>query len=381
MATLSLRDRITDVRWWFGIRNAVLDLPPPTLSVTVLIPAYNKEDIIEKVVASIKAQTYSIDRIIVIDDRSKDRTFEVASAIPDILVLQTPQNTGTKAGAQNYGLDYMVENGLQTDIFVTVDGDTILREDALWHLLRGFNHEQAIIVSGSIVSLNIDSIWERGRHIQHMVNAALIRPSQSHNDALLVASGCFGAYHMERFLEVLGRFPQDTIVEDLEATLRIHESKKYRVFYESRAICYTIDPPTFKIFVAQLERWYRGFMRSLIDRKGNVFKISADIGFDICFFLFFLVLGPLTLPFSVYALVTGNAGGWLQVIAFSYLIGMSIVSLVVGMRAYRLGLLWKTFTSIPALFVVQFVDVVMYGHAFWMEVIRRKTLTNWDPVT
>ena len=186
---------------------------------------------------------------------------------------------------------------------------------------------------------------------------------------------------MERFLEVLGRFPQDTIVEDLEATLRIHESKKYRVFYESRAICYTIDPPTFKIFVAQLERWYRGFMRSLIDRKGNVFKISADIGFDICFFLFFLVLGPLTLPLSVYALVTGNAGGWLQVIAFSYLIGMSIVSLVVGMRAYRLGLLWKTFTSIPALFVVQFVDVVMYGHAFWMEVIRRKTLTNWDPVT
>ena len=381
MATLSLLDRVTDLRWWFGQREAALELPPPELSVTVLIPAYNKEDIITDVVKSIKAQTYPVKRIIVIDDRSKDRTFDVASAIPDILVLQTPQNTGTKAGAQNHGLDYMIEHGLETDIFVTVDGDTTLREDALWHLLRGFNHEEAIIVSGSIVSLNINSIWERGRHIQHMVNAALIRPSQSHNDALLVASGCFGAYHMQRFLEVLGRFPQDTIVEDLEATLRVHESRKYRVFYESRAVCYTIDPPTFKIFVAQVERWYRGFMRSLIERKGNVFKISADVGFDICFFLFFLILGPLTLPFSLYALITGNAAWWLQILAFSYVIGMTIVMVIIGVRASRLGLFWRTMTSIPALFVVQLVDVAMYAHAFWMEVIRRKTLTDWEPVT
>ena len=78
--------------------------------VAVLVPAYNEEKVIVRTIRSVMMSNYKNIRIIVIDDGSKDRTYEVArEAYPaDIasgrLTVLTKPNGG-KADALNYALE------------------------------------------------------------------------------------------------------------------------------------------------------------------------------------------------------------------------------------------------------------------------------------
>jgi succinoglycan biosynthesis protein ExoO len=74
---------------------------------SVVIPAYNVSDIIERAVRSAAAQTLAPLEILVIDDCSTDNTIEVVKAlgrgIPSLRLLSTPANGGP-AAARNVGL-------------------------------------------------------------------------------------------------------------------------------------------------------------------------------------------------------------------------------------------------------------------------------------
>ena len=92
---------------------------PPRLDVTILIPAYNEEDAIEAEVAHIhdvmRATAYAYE-IIVVDDCSKDRTFERASK-SECRVLKQPRNMGYGAALKR-GF-----RAAHTDLVVITDAD------------------------------------------------------------------------------------------------------------------------------------------------------------------------------------------------------------------------------------------------------------------
>ncbi|MCK6585111.1 MAG: glycosyltransferase, partial [Anaerolineales bacterium] len=64
--------------------------------VSICIPAYNAERFIEETLNSAVSQTYPNLEIIVSDDCSQDRTFEIASRYANqrVLVIRTPHNLG-----------------------------------------------------------------------------------------------------------------------------------------------------------------------------------------------------------------------------------------------------------------------------------------------
>jgi succinoglycan biosynthesis protein ExoO len=74
---------------------------------SVIIPAYNVSDIIERAIRSAAAQTLPPLEILVIDDCSTDNTVEAVEAlgreIPSLRLLSTPANGGPSAG-RNVGL-------------------------------------------------------------------------------------------------------------------------------------------------------------------------------------------------------------------------------------------------------------------------------------
>jgi len=78
-------------------------------SITVLIPAYNAADFVARAIGSALAQAPPPLEIIVVDDKSTDRTVEVVGAIaatePRIRLVELPTNLGA-AGARNAGLDH-----------------------------------------------------------------------------------------------------------------------------------------------------------------------------------------------------------------------------------------------------------------------------------
>jgi glycosyltransferase involved in cell wall biosynthesis len=70
--------------------------------VSVIIPTYNRADLVRQALASVKAQTFRDFEIVVVDDGGTDGTHEVLSADRELRVLRHPHRCGV-AAARNTG--------------------------------------------------------------------------------------------------------------------------------------------------------------------------------------------------------------------------------------------------------------------------------------
>ncbi len=100
------------------------------------MPAYNEEKVISRTIHSVLNSNYPNLRVVVIDDGSSDRTYEVAreefaDAIARGRVTVLRQENGGKARALNYGLQFVTE-----EIFVGIDADTLIAtmRSPTWYL-------------------------------------------------------------------------------------------------------------------------------------------------------------------------------------------------------------------------------------------------------
>ncbi len=89
-----------------------------TPSIFVLVPAYNAASTIEDVVSRIPAELAA--RVVVVDDGSSDRTYEVAREIPGVTAIRHEQNKGY-GGAQ--ATLYRTALEQHADIMVMVHSD------------------------------------------------------------------------------------------------------------------------------------------------------------------------------------------------------------------------------------------------------------------
>jgi len=115
------------------------------VSVSAVISAHNEEEYIAGCLESILAQTMSLEEVLVVDDRSTDRTSDIASLYPvDVYEVQ-------------YGQTYMTKRAgiftARNNIILCVDGDTELAPD---FLERGLRHLGAgyDVASGKLFSRN-----------------------------------------------------------------------------------------------------------------------------------------------------------------------------------------------------------------------------------
>ena len=87
------------------------------MKIAVIVPAYNCEKTIQKVIADLN--NHFVDKILVIDDGSRDKTAELARQM----------NTHTISHARNRGLGYALRTGFRAalrqkyDLILTFDGD------------------------------------------------------------------------------------------------------------------------------------------------------------------------------------------------------------------------------------------------------------------
>ncbi|MBI1854242.1 MAG: glycosyltransferase [Planctomycetes bacterium] len=85
-----------------------MSVPRRIPRVSVVIPTWNREQLVLRAVRSALAQTYRNIEVIVVDDGSTDGTFgalkEVASTDPRLLVVPS-EHTGLPAAARNRGID------------------------------------------------------------------------------------------------------------------------------------------------------------------------------------------------------------------------------------------------------------------------------------
>lgn len=110
--------------------------------ISVIIPAYNIEQYIERCLESVCGQTYSRLEIIVIDDGSSDGTGNIIDELAkkDSRIVTIHKENGGVSAARNTGLD--IAKG---DYIGFVDGDDIIESDMYELLLRNALKYQADI--------------------------------------------------------------------------------------------------------------------------------------------------------------------------------------------------------------------------------------------
>ena len=114
------------------------EVPAEAPEVTLLIAAYNEQEIVAEKMANCRALEYPAGklRITWITDGSTDRTVELLAAYPDATVLHDARRGG-KTAALNRALEH-----IRTPLVVFTDANTMLNPEAVTEIVRCFEDPQ-----------------------------------------------------------------------------------------------------------------------------------------------------------------------------------------------------------------------------------------------
>ena len=342
------------------------DLQPVRTGVTVLVPAYNEAESVADTIKSLQNQTIPPAEIIVIDDCSTDNTSEVARAL-GVTVIRPTKNTGSKAGAQNYALQYV-----KTEYTMAIDADTTIAPDSIEHFMKVMNDGTTAAACGFVVPRHVKSVWERGRYIEYLLAFAFYKPLQDYFQKPLIASGCFSIYRTEVLL-AHGGWQTRTMAEDMDLTWSMYQAGR-AVKFVPEAVCYPIEPHNFHFMSKQLKRWSHGFMQNVqLHWKGllPIGFLRSVIGVALwestIASIIYLGIVPIT------ALVTRN-----PLILIVYVLDAPALMVPVLMQASRRNEFWKAVVSIPSFFVLRIVNCLFVLEAIWSEFITGQRLAVYE---
>jgi len=359
--------------WLLGIREKPSKKINKVGKVVVVIPAYNEVAHIQRTIQSLQTQTMPPDRILVVDDCSSDGTGEVARKC-GAEVVRTPHNSGTKSQAQNYALQLIDPN--EYPVLITVDADTVLAPDALEKILPYLSDSQVASACGFVVPQRIKTIWERARFIEYLITITIHKGAQNHCGAPMVSSGCFSAFNT-KLLKEFGGFPDRTMAEDMDLTWCFLRKGK-KIVLAPEAVCYPLDPHSFKCLLAQTRRWRRAFLQNITVHGRGLWE-KKSLFFFVFGYLCEALLSPLYymgLSFLVFRAISSSTSALVLLPYCLLTFGLvTILAIVKGWQLKKPGL---ALTSIPCYFLLEFVYFYVFWESVWLEWIRKKRLKNWE---
>ncbi|HEV2594904.1 MAG TPA: glycosyltransferase, partial [Sphingomicrobium sp.] len=252
---------------WKEMRRKHPAIDPETF-VSVLIPAYNEERVIERSVRQVLSSENVRLEVIVIDDGSKDRTSEtVESAFgDDPRVHLIRLENGGKARALNHGLA-----AARSNIVVALDADTQFEPTTIARLARWFaQNDRLAAVAGNAKVGNRVNVVTKWQALEYVTAQNLERRALARLGAMSVVPGAVGAWRKSAILEV-GGYPPETLAEDQDLTIAVQRAG-WEVAYDQSAVAWTEAPQTFRQLARQRFRWAFGTIQCVWKHK----RIIAD---------------------------------------------------------------------------------------------------------
>ncbi len=404
----------------FGVRSPESRGTVPSGGITMVVPAFNEEDGITATVTSIREQTVKPAATIVIDDGSVDKTSELARRAGATVFYRernADNTTQGKAAGQIFGLTQA-----KTEFIIYIDGDTVLKEDALEQMMPYFNEEGVSAIGGYVLPADVDTIWGKLRQFQYHYGFSVIKPGQSNTGSIFVSSGCFTSfrtdtlrkamrlqrrrlyrknnpkpatglrkawYALRAFLKIPKVHVEHKIglAEDQLYTWLLMEMGRMvrkrvkngrtnqtpcgKIQFAPESLCWVHDPKSRKVYAKQGYRWNAGYFQNLKEYNFNLFPM----GFWFAIFTYFSLISSLMgTVLEVAGLVTASY------LTFVFALGPWL-KLWLGFLGHEYP--WPvlnailTFYSYEAFIVASFVLVFVLGHASGLLVVF---VTAWLPV-
>ena len=331
---------------------------PRTVDVTVIIPAYNEAASIGETVRSIQHQTVRVRQIVVVDDCSSDDTGDLARAL-GVTVLRPDANTGSKAGAQNAALAQV-----RTEFTIAVDADTVLAADAIERLLAAMATDNVAAACGFVIPRHVRTTWERGRYVEYLFGFGFYKRTQDVYRRPLISSGCFSLYRTRDLLKA-GRWRTRTLTEDVDLTWTFYESGR-DVRFVPEAVCYPIEPSTYRLMCTQLRRWAHGFVQNVRlhwrhTRTTPLLRLMVAIWFleaTTASIAYLFVVPLLVVLFREPALL------------LLYVLDAPLILVPVLVEAAPRKEVRKALASFPGFLVTRMLGSVFTLRALWAELVR-----------
>lgn len=251
-------------------------LPP----LTVVVPAYNEEKVIERAIVSLLNSDYPHLHIIVVDDGSTDKTADIVRKYP--VTLLQKKNEGSKALALNYGIRHA-----RTPLIATMDADSFVMPDTLKKMARLFTHGDVWAVTGAIKAFGPPSLLTKLQYVDYSM-ILYTRKILEWLGIVHVTPGGLSMFRKQVF-DTLGMFDPNSLCEDHEIAYRIVKAGK-TIRSSLDALVYTEVPQTFTALFKQRMRWLKGTIYDAI-KHWDLLLLPPHKG---------LLLIPLDLSFTTY---------------------------------------------------------------------------------
>ena len=195
--------------------------------VTLMVCAYNEEDIIAEKMDNTRSLDYPSDRLhlVWVTDGSNDNTNSLLAAYPDVKVIYSPERRG-KAAAIKHGI-----KEIDTEIVMMTDANTMLNPGAVREIARLMQDPRVGCVSGEkkVMARSDSDEAAQGEGLYWKYESTLKRLDSE----LYSAMGAAGELCVIR-RQLMTDIPDDTLLDDFIISMEIVK-KGYKIAYTSNA--------------------------------------------------------------------------------------------------------------------------------------------------
>jgi cellulose synthase (UDP-forming) len=271
--------------------------PPPT--VDVLIPVYDEPAAVVEPTVAAAARLGGADvRVHLLDD-GRSEEMRALAARHGAGYVRRPERAGAKAGNLNHALART-----EAPFVLVLDCDHVPERHALEAMLPAMGDERCGFAQAPQYYANADrgevpaAAWGQ----QALFFGPIARGKDGHG-----AMFCCGTNVLFRraALADAGGFPQDSVTEDFELSIRLHE-RGWRSRYVPEVLAKGLGPEDMGSYVSQQQRWSRGCLAALpaVWRSRLPLALKLQYALSASFFLTgWTVLVYMTFP--VVRILTG----------------------------------------------------------------------------
>ena len=195
--------------------------------VTLMVCAYNEEDVIAEKMANTHLLDYPTDRLHLmwVTDGSTDNTNSLLSAYPEVEIVYSPERRG-KAAALKHGI-----KEVKTEIVIMTDANTMLNPGAVREIVRLMQDPKVGCVSGEkkVMAKSDSDEAAQGEGLYWKYESTLKRL----DGELYSAMGAAGELCVIR-RQLMTDIPDDTLLDDFFISMEIVRTG-YKIAYTSKA--------------------------------------------------------------------------------------------------------------------------------------------------
>ena len=355
--------------------------------VSVIVPIYNQEALIEKVIDAVFKSTYRNIEVIAVNDGSSDGTVDILehleSKYPQLTVIH--RKNGGKRRAISTG--FYASHG---EFIVLMDSDSVIDENAIEELMKALqsNHDVGAVVGNGRVLNSNKNFLTKCQDAWYDYAFNIHKTTESVFGTVLCCSGCLSAYRRDAIARFIPHWRewkvQNSDDRDLTTyTIATPWAKKeltpisqkllrsmaqyddaedrgltaqtmveYKTAYVPSAVVHTEVPDKWKAYVRQQTRWKKGYLRSNFFVSAFFWRKNPLI--SLVFYIEFMTtfIAPLLL-FIIYVYTPFVLHDYL--LPLTYLIGQMSIGLVAGLDYKIRNPETKTWKYKPLMNIIAFL--------------------------